>query len=118
MIEEQTIFVKQVGELIAFCYAQGFYLTFSETYRTPEQAAIYAKENKGIKNSLHCQRLAIDLNLFIRNTLDGKLVYQATVAPYKFLGDFWKHLDSHNRWGGDFSSRDANHFERCNESRS
>lgn len=98
--EQQSLFCKHVGKLIAFAYEQGYELTFGDAYRSPEQAALNAKSGAGISNSLHTQRLAIDLLLF----KDG--VYLTDSAAYKPLGDFWKALDPVNRWGGDF--RDAN----------
>ena len=88
------------------------YLTYGETYRPPETAKIYAERGIGIVNSLHCQRLAIDLHLFIK----GK--YQTNPKKYKPLGEFWKALDLQNRWGGDFFNEegipdpDGVHFER------
>lgn len=103
--EKQSLFVRLVARLIEHAYASGYELTFAEAYRTPAQAAIYAARGAGIKDSLHCDRLAIDLNLF----KDG--VYLTKSEDYKPLGDFWKTLDPACSWGGDFISRpDGNHF--------
>ena len=62
--EKQRLFTRLVGKLIEFSYEAGYELTFSEAYRTPEQAALNAKKGSGIANSLHTQRLAVYLNLF------------------------------------------------------
>lgn len=103
--ERQRVFVRLVGELIQFAYAQGFELTFGEAYRTPEQSALNAKAGKGIANSLHGLRLAIDLNLF----KDG--VYLETSEAHRPLGEFWKSLHPDCCWGGDFTPRaDGNHY--------
>lgn len=103
--QKQRLFTKLVGELIRFAYASGYELTLGDAYRSPEQAKINAQKGSGIANSLHTQRLAIDLNLFI----DG--VYQASSEAYKPLGDYWKSLDPGCCWGGDFTTRaDGNHF--------
>ncbi|CAB4121289.1 D-alanyl-D-alanine carboxypeptidase [uncultured Caudovirales phage] len=86
--------------------------TYGEAMRSPEQAEIYAKQGKGIADSLHCKRLAIDINLFNLG------IYQTAKEDYKPLGDYWKSLSPHNRWGGDFHKKDgtpfpdSNHFER------
>jgi len=103
---KQSIFVKNVGSLIDYVYENGFELTFGDAYRSPEQAALYAKQGKGIADSLHCKRLAIDLNLF----KDGK--YLTDKESYAQFGAYWKSLHPANRWGGDFKKLvDSVHFE-------
>ena len=102
--EQQSLFVQLVANLINWTYENGYELTFSEAYRSPQEAALNAQSGVGIANSLHTQRLAIDLNLF----RDDELL--STVADYKPLGDFWKSQSSLARWGGDFASPDADHF--------
>jgi D-alanyl-D-alanine carboxypeptidase len=102
--EQQSLFVKLVGTLIDWTYASGYELTFSEAYRSPQEALLNAKSGVGIAASLHCERLAIDLNLF----RDGVNLTQ--VADYQIMGDYWKTLHELARWGGDFASPDADHF--------
>lgn len=103
---KQSIFVKNIASLIDYVYANGFELTFGDAYRSPEQAALYAKQGKGIADSLHCKRLAIDLNLF----KDGK--YLTDKESYVQFGAYWKSLHPANRWGGDFKKLvDSVHFE-------
>lgn len=104
--KEQQLFAKDVGILINYIYSQGYSCTFGEAFRTHEQAQIYAREGKGIVDSLHCQRLAIDLNLFKDNN------YLDKTEDYQFLGTFWESLSSQNGWGGKFKREDGNHFER------
>lgn len=103
--EAQQIFALNVSKLIAWIYEKGWACTIGEVYRTPEQALIYEAQGKGIKNSLHCSRLAVDLNLFVSG------VYKVESDAYKELGGFWKTLNPLNRWGGDWKSKDANHFQ-------
>lgn len=105
--KNQAIFTKHVGQLIQYIFAQGYECTLGEAFRTQEQAEIYAKNGKGIKNSLHCDRLAIDINLF---SPEGK--YLTDTKAYAEIGGYWKSLSGTNRWGGDFSRPDGNHFER------
>lgn len=107
LADEQAWFAKDVSLLIKEIFLKGYSCTFGEAYRTPEQAEIYAKQGKGIKNSLHCKRLAIDLNLF---SPEGKYLTEA--KEYTYFGIYWKSLGKKNRWGGDFKNGDANHFER------
>ena len=100
----QKLFARDIAKLILYVIDQGYTCTLGEAYRTPEQAAIYAQEGKGIKDSLHCKRLAIDINLFKGDD------YLTASKDYAFLGEYWESLDPQNRWGGRF--KDGNHFER------
>jgi hypothetical protein len=103
--EQQRRFLPFVAKLIDFAYASGYELTAGELYRTPQQAALNAQSGAGIAHSLHTQRLAVDLQLFVNG------VYQTDTPAYKPLGDYWKSLDPDAAWGGDFEHRpDSNHF--------
>lgn len=103
--QKQRRFAKLVGQLITWSYANGYELTFGEAFRTAEQAKANAASGAGIAKSLHCDRLAIDLNLFKLGQ------YLSDSAAYKPLGDYWKTLGDDCAWGGDFKNRpDGNHF--------
>ena len=104
--EQQALFAFNVSKLIQYINSREFHVTFGDAYRTPEMAAIYAKEGKGITNSLHCKRLAIDLNLF---DLNGD--YLTDSRFYEQFGIYWESLHDNNRWGGKFARKDGNHFE-------
>lgn len=106
LVTKQSIFMNNVSLLIKFIHDQQYLCTFGEAYRTPEQAKIYADSGKGIIDSLHCKRLAIDLNLF---TPDGN--YLDATESYMKIGQYWEGLDPLNRWGGRFKRADGNHFE-------
>ena len=105
--EQQALFARHVGSLLWHIYDMGYSCTLGDAYRTPEQAELYAKQGKGIVDSLHCKRLAIDINLF---SPEG--VYLTKSKEYERLGVFWKSLDKQNRWGGEFPKPDGNHFQR------
>jgi hypothetical protein len=108
--EKQRLFTINIGRLILWAYEQGYELTLSEAYRTPEQAELNAKAGKGIANSLHTQRLAVDLNLF----RGGRWLQFS--EQHRPLGDYWKTLHPLNRWGGDFRPRpDGNHYSMEHE---
>lgn len=109
--EKQRIFAYNIGLLIAHAYQSGYELTFGDAYRDPRLAQLNADEGKGIVNSLHCSRLAIDFNLF-RNG-----VFLTASADHKPLGDYWKTLHPLNRWGGDFKKPDGNHYSMSHEGR-
>ncbi len=113
--KKQQEFAWDVSHLIKKINAEGYACTFGEAYRTPEQAKLNAIKGIGIANSLHCKRLAVDLNLF----KDG--VYLAGGEHYKQFGEYWCSLNPLNRYGGDWDKdgihgepreTDFNHFER------
>ena len=109
--EKQRLFTRYVGMLITWSYKNGYSLTWGDAYRSPEQAAANAATGSGIVNSLHCKRLAVDLNLFIDGT------YITNSDAYKPLGDYWKSLDPLCRWGGRFARSDGNHYSLLWEGR-
>jgi hypothetical protein len=102
--EKQRLFTKLIGLLIEYAYANGYELTFGDAYRSPEQARANASAGKGIINSLHCERLAIDLNLF----KNGE--YLTDSRAYQPLGEYWESLNPDCAWGGRFTRADGNHF--------
>ena len=107
--EKQRVFAWNQHHLIEWAYKAGYELTFGEAFRTAEQAMLNSKSGAGIKNSLHMKRLAIDWNLF----KDGEWLQDS--ADHRPLGTFWKTLHSLNRWGGDFSKPDGNHYSMEHE---
>ena len=105
--DRQEVFAKNVAALITYIFGMGYKCTLGEVYRTPEQAALYAKMGKGIEDSLHCKRLAIDINLF-----NDQNVYLQDSKDYERIGIFWEKLHPDNRWGGRWKTRpDGNHME-------
>jgi len=98
--QKQSRFVTMVVKLLDHGHSLGYSFSFGETYRSPEEAARRAKQGKGIANSLHTQRLAIDLNLFV----DGK--YMSSTDAHKVLGEYWESIGG--TWGGRF--KDGNHY--------
>jgi hypothetical protein len=107
--DKQKTFARLVGLLLSDIYASGHGVTFGEAYRSPEEAARLAAAGKGIVNSLHCQRLAIDLNLFRGDD------YVVDPEAYRPFGEHWETLHPLARWGGRFA--DANHFSLMHEGR-
>lgn len=100
--EAQEEFLYLVGKLINKIYELGYKGRLGEGLRTPEQAAIYASKGKGIANSLHTAKLAIDINVF----KDG--VWLTEGEQFKELGEYWESLSPRCNWGGRFN--DGNHF--------
>lgn len=108
---KQRIFTHRVYLLLDWLFSHGYEVTFGEVYRPPETAKLYASEGTGIANSLHCVRLAVDLNLFI----DGK--YLTDLKHYEAAGIYWEGLSTPEAtcaWGGRFEDPDADHFSVAN----
>jgi len=106
--QKQETFAYNTALLILTIFQSGYKCTLGEAFRTHEQALVYSKTGVGIVNSKHCERLAIDLNLFDKN---GKYVFE-DCNEYEILGAYWMSLNPHNVWGGHWIHRsDPNHFE-------
>lgn len=105
LIDTQQMFAVYVCRLIQQAITMGYRVRLGEAWRSPEEAARQAKTGAGIPNSLHTQRLAIDLLL----DKDGQ--YLTKTEDYTPLGQWWKTQHPLARWGGDFPHRpDGNHF--------
>ena len=104
--EAQRQFTRLLADLILWAYSEGFELSLGEAWRTPEQARLNAATGKGISNSLHLDRLAIDLNLF----KDGQFL--TATEDHRPLGEYWEQMGKERGlplcWGGRFN--DANHY--------
>jgi hypothetical protein len=98
--EKQDKFAGMVAQLIVKAHQLGFTISFGEAYRSKHEAARLAAAGKGIKNSLHTLRLAIDINLF----RDG--VYLRKSEDHRPLGEWWESIGG--SWGGRFG--DGNHY--------
>ncbi len=98
----QRRFAHMVASLLMEAFAQGYEVTFGETWRPQVTALYYAATGRGITNSFHTKRLAIDLNLF----KDG--VYLTETEDYRPLGEFW--ISIGGTWGGTFKRMDGSHF--------
>lgn len=98
--EKQHVFVRMVANLIEYATSLGFDLSFGEVKRTPEQAALNKAKGIGTGNSLHCDSLAVDLNLFKAG------VYLSMTEYHQPLGEFWESMGG--SWGGRFG--DGNHY--------
>lgn len=107
--EKQSLFARLVAQLVKYASERGYELTYGEAWRTPEQAKLNAASGKGIANSLHIDRLAVDFNLF----KDG--VFLANGDDHKPLGEYWETLHPLARWGGRF--KDGNHYSIEHEGR-
>jgi hypothetical protein len=104
---KQQRFTECVGLLIAQAYRLGYGFTFGDAYRDSRVHGAHGiKGSYSAAKSVHKQRLAVDLNLFV----EGEYIHSGDHIAYQRLGEFWEGLDPDARWGGNFQSNDANHF--------
>lgn len=105
LLEKQKAFSHLVIKLLQFLQENEYEVTLGEIWRPPETANLFDKEGKGIANSLHCLRLAIDINLFQEKK------HLTKSQDYRFIGEYWESLSTPELtccWGGRFG--DGNHF--------
>lgn len=93
LTQKQQDFAEAVVKLIHMARGMGYRVTLGDAYRDPRCPY-------GSPNSLHRQRLAIDLNIFKDN------VYLTDGMQYEDLGKYWESIGG--TWGGRFN--DGNHF--------
>ena len=105
--EKQSRFARMVAHLILKAEEIGFEVTLGEAWRSDAEAVRLAGKGRGIKRSLHCERLAIDLNLFV----DG--VWLQSTQAHEPLGAWWESVGG--VWGGRFG--DGNHYSLMHEGR-
>ena len=106
--EKQRKFSLAVADLVLWAYAQGYELTLGDAYRDPRVfGKVGERKGYGRSQSLHKQRLAIDLNLFIGGA------YQRTTEAHRPLGRYWEEVLGPRHgldlsWGGRFN--DGTHY--------
>ena len=102
---KQARFTYKIAQLIIWAKeTHNIDLIGAELFRTKEQAEIYAASGKGILNSVHRLKMALDMYVF----KDGKIIWDG--PEYKLIGDKWKTMDPDARWGGDMKRRDVYHY--------
>lgn len=104
--EAQEAFMECLPALIRQALAMGYKVRGGELWRDQRWAKILAKMGLGIVNSLHIDKLAIDIQLF----KDG--VWLTSTESHKPLGEWWEDYGKKQGlplcWGGRFG--DGNHY--------
>lgn len=106
----QALFTALLSRLIEQAIKLGYVPVCGEVARDKATALANAAKGIGTANSLHIDRLAVDLLLF----KDGK--YLTDSADYQPLGEWWEKQNPLCRWGGRFKDSkgrpkpDGNHF--------
>lgn len=105
LFDKRRLFALLLPRLLDYAEESHLPMTLGEVMRDPKAAKLNAVMGLGIAESLHCVGLAVDLNVF---RPDGSL----SVDDYGHgrLGSYWKALNPECAWGGDFRSKDYNHY--------
>ena len=99
LLDKQIKFARLVPKLIDRAFELGYAVTLGDAYRDPRCPY-------GSEVSLHRDRLAIDLNKFIK---EGNVwVFKTNTTDHRELGEWWENLDLDCAWGGRFN--DGNHY--------
>ena len=101
---KQAEFTRLQAEFQCWCFANGYEIIEAESFRPRWVAEEYARQGKGIVNSVHTKKLARDIFLLKNGTITWD------TEDYRPLGEKWKSKHPLARWGGDFRRRDAVHF--------
>jgi len=97
--DRQRLFARMVAQLFAWLLYKNIPFRLGEAWRSREEAARLAEVGRGTTNSLHCDRLALDLQI---DKHDGTL---GTIEEYAPVGEYWESLGG--SWGGRFSGKTA-----------
>lgn len=100
--QKQRKFTRCIGMLICYAYDKGYELTVGDAYRDPRlHGAHGTKKGYGAAKSVHKQRLAMDLNLFV----GGEYITSSEHKAWDELHKYWRGLG-----GAERVPNDANHF--------
>lgn len=111
LVAKQIEFTNCLCELLKFANSKGYGITLGDAWDADGDGG-------HMKNSVHYQRLAIDLNLFVKDEQgDWTWVTNGRDPAWTALGLFWENISDHARWGGRFRQGDSNHFSFEHEGR-
>jgi len=121
MVSKQWEFLQDLCKLLDRAKDLGFTVTGGELQRPISLQRLYVKTGRSkTMRSSHLNRLAIDLNFFLKNE-KGRLRLTWNREDIRPLGDYWESLDPKNVWGGSWRGLidkgkstfvDVPHFER------
>lgn len=109
--EQQSLFATHIAQLILWINSQPDWavtladgsVDLTRKYRKLGVTMV-GTDAQHMEGSLHYQRLAQDLNLFV----EGHLITVGNHSAWKTIGEKWESMHPLARWGGRFN--DANHF--------
>jgi len=114
---QQSDFARDFALLILFAIGKGFTVQVAEVRRTQIVQDDYLRRGlTTVKNSLHMDSLAGDIQFFKGGVYINGLERMESKRQLQEIGDFWESLDRQNAWGGNWKTFiDTPHFERKRE---
>ena len=110
--DRRILFSKLIAQQLLDMNTAPHEACFGEVVRTKAQAEANAVSGVGIKNSLHLEGCAADINLYFNGS------YMDTSEAHRPFGEMWKARHPLCRWGGDIKSRpDGNHYSLSEDNR-
>jgi hypothetical protein len=104
--QKQALFCRELARLIAWVYTHpGWEVRFGEGYVADTDSRDGDHDGPHMAGGGHYTRLAMDLMLDV----DGVWI-RGWHAAWDAIGAQWRSQHPLCRWGGDFRSRDYNHF--------
>lgn len=105
ILQKQIAFTRAISKLLSFAEQRNYGLTFGDAWDSDGDGG-------HMDHSLHKQRLALDLNLFLQDPISKEWhwVTNGKDEAWIALGTYWETLHDLARWGGRFKKNDSNHF--------
>lgn len=110
--EKQALFARLIAQLITWIFAHGWEVTLGEGYVGVTDGMDFDHDGPHMRSGAHYTQLGQDLNLFV-----GGQYRAVGCSEWDEIGAKWKAMHALCRWGGDFKSRDFNHFSLAHEGR-
>lgn len=106
LLSKQQLFARLLSQLVAWIFTHPTWaVTMGEGFVGKTDGMDGDHDGPHMTGGAHYNQLGQDLNLFVSG------VYVTSAHPaWDEIGATWKGLHDLARWGGDFQSRDFNHF--------
>jgi len=108
--QKQELFMKLLGIFIPWIHTHPTWrVRMQEGYVGITDAADGDYDGPHMQGGAHYNKIGLDIAFFLLEP--GKEIQLTTWHPvWDEAGTFWKSLHPLCRWGGDFQSKDFNHF--------
>lgn len=111
--DKQRLFCRLLGQLLAFIYAHpSWAVTLGEGYVGDTDGKDKDYDGPHLAGGAHYNRLGQDLNLFVQGTW-----VTGSHPAWDEIGQVWLGLHPFCRWGGEFHTKDWNHFSLLHDGR-
>lgn len=113
--EKQEKFARDWGHFIVWFHTHSTWrMRIQEGFVGLTDGADGDYDGPHLQGGAHYTKLGVDFAFFLVNGPDR--IQLTGDHPFWYLcAAEWKSLDPENRWGGDFTIRDYNHFSRIHE---